>query len=377
MLLTSVSTGAGHVKAAEAIQEAFIKFYPKVEVKHVNAMDYVTPSFRKAYEAGYSLIVKNVPRFWGKIYEVTEKRNLKGKNSKFIRAIQQWNSARFFHFIDNYKPDLVLSTHFFIPQILSIKKAHSILGISIQTVITDFDLHPSWVHPIVDRYFVAQPGIVGKLLNLGVEPARISVTGIPISQQFLKQVVKSDIFHQLEMKENIPVLLLLSGGEGFISLEQMVRQVINLKIPIQIITVSGKNVVMKKKIDQLKIPAPSKLISLGFVNNMDELLTVADIVVTKPGGLTLSESLSKGAMILMISAIPGQEEKNVEYIQLNHAGLSVFNIEDMVNEIKKLLTSPDTLAHYKEQALKLSRPQAAFEIAKSVVSHIQKGIKIK
>jgi len=365
-LITSVSAGSGHVRAAQAIEAAFKQEHPDVEALHVNVMDLVSKPFRRLYEDGYMLLADKAPAMWGWLYETTARNGNHSGAQRAINAFQRNCAQPFLAFLEKFKPDVIVTTHFLTPQILS--SGVTFPSIPVEVVITDYDLHRMWLSPLARRYYVGDACVVGKFERLGYDLNRVTVSGIPIHPAFSQDFPRSETLLNMGLDPELPTLLLLSGGLGFGSLETTVKRLIMLKMPLQIITVSGRNAELRSKLMKLRPSEAIALRNLGYVDNMHELLGAVDLIVTKAGGLTTAECLAKGAPMVIVSALPGQEQKNADFVLSKQAGWQPNNLDQLVSVVTSLINAPRELARLRDNARAAGRPRAAFTVVETVLN---------
>lgn len=365
VLITSVSAGSGHLRAAEALEAAFKIKYPEVEVLHINLMDLVSKTFRKIYEDGYMFLADRVPSMWNWLYETSDKNGNQSSTQRVINTFQRNCANPFLKFLESYRPDVIVTTHFLTAQILSSGVVFP--SIPIETVITDYDLHRIWLSPLSRRYYVGDTSIIKRFDLSGIDSFRVVASGIPIHPIFQESVNRDFVFSKYKLDPSIPMVLLLSGGLGFGALEPVVKRLIMLPTPVQLVTVSGKNTELRQRLERLKSSKSVQCRHLGYVSNMHELMGSASFVVSKAGGLTTSECLAKGAPMIITSAIPGQEQKNANFLVSKGAGLWPANLDELVALVISLLQAPSDLSAMRNRARLASNPQAAFVIADSVL----------
>lgn len=368
ILIASASTGNGHVKAAEAIEKAVQLAHPDIEVKHVNVLDFVPASFRAVYQDGYSFLADRAPLMWGWLYNATNIHGNRGVVQRAINNFQRQCAAPFLEFLHDYKPQRIISTHFLIPQIISSRPAD--LYFPVDTVVTDYDLHHIWFDPMVRRYFVADEEVAAQFSAFSVPENKIIVSGIPIDPMFAGDVSRPAVLAKLKLHPNHPTVLFLAGALGFGHLEKVIRRSMQFDRPAQFIAVAGKNKKLLAEIRKLAPPSHIRLAAMGFVNNMHELMAAADVVVTKPGGLTTSECFARGCAMVVHSPIPGQEEKNAEYIVRHGAGLRAHNADQISQLVSRLLSNPAELTKLRVNSRACARPRAAYIIAENTRAKI-------
>ena len=370
VLIASVSTGAGHLRAAEAVEAALHINHPNLKVMHVNAMHYVSKPFRRIYEDSYAFMVNRAPSLWASVYGATDRRKNNPDSYSLLNSFQSLNASALFECIERFEPHRILTTHFFLPHILSARIRARRFHVPLECVITDFDLHRSWVDSCVSHYYVAREKVAIKLVREGINREKITVSGIPIHPDFLKATDKSKILTKMGLHPHVPTLLVLSGGLGFGALEKTVKHLLKLKSRVQIITVAGKNEEKLKRLNALQPPSHISLVNYGYVTNMAELIACSDMVVTKAGGLTISECLAQGAAIIIYGSIPGQEQKNSAYVKLKGAAVEAENVDDLLLKVQSFLEVPEVLHRFRHNARECGKPQAAFNVADSLASHL-------
>jgi len=356
-----VPAGSGHVRAAEALLAAFQQNSPEIKAEHIQVTDLVTPGFRKFYVDGYRVTVNRAPALWGRVYRFWDNRPADGAWTPLLHRAQRFCSSGFYDYVENFRPDLILTTHFLVPQLLSAHSPRSCRPV-IESVITDYDVHRFWVSDNVSRYYVAHADMTEALGRYGVPPARVVASGIPVHPCFSEPVSPSSIFNDLQLDPRRPVILVLAGGLGMNPLKAAVEKLFLLPGGAQIITVAGKNESLRAQLDALKPPANVRLLNLGYVRNMQELLAVSHLVITKPGGLTVSECLAKKKLMILFSPIPGQEEKNAEFLVARKAAVKADTVDDLPRIAAQLLGNRSMRGAILWNLERCAKPQAAFTI---------------
>lgn len=360
ILLTSVSAGAGHVRAAQALSEALCLTDPEVQVRHINIMDFCSPFFRKVYEGGFIFLANKHPDVWGHLYHSLDQNKLQPLFDPLMNFIQRILCRPFLEEVKKYSPDLIVTTHFLTPQILPQFPA-------IHTVVTDFVAHSFWLHPSVRQYYVAHEGLIRPLAERKISPAIVKPLGIPIDPVFSKEIDTPKIRQAFGLSADLPVVLLLSGGLGFGSMDKTAEALFGLNHSFQMITVSGKNEALLQKMKALKSPDSIKTTHLGFINNMHELLSVTDLMIGKAGGLTVSEGLAKGVAMIFYGVLPGQEEVNASYVESKGGGRLARSLTEVTGYAETILSNKDLLNNMKEHSRLAGKPRAAFDIAQQIL----------
>lgn len=343
VLIVSVSAGAGHVRAANAV-EAYLNSCG-YEVKNVDLMTYSKKWFKHIYADKYIDLINNHPNLWKFLFELTDK-----PVSKPLYKTRRWLEyklhKKFFQMIEDFKPDHVISTHFMPPEILLRFKEKKNLNFDISVVVTDFDVHYLWLHNNIKQYFVGGELAKNKLIKLGVNEKNITISGIPIMPQFFNSFNKQKLLEKWNLDSDKKTLLLMAGGAGIGSLDSISHEILSSINDVQIIALPGKNKELFDKLKKLEDKFGCRLKTIGFTNEVHELMFLSDLVVTKPGGLSTSECIALKKPMLLINPIPGQEEFNAKNIEQRHLGkLST----DIINDIKFMLNDLDKFTQQYQQ----------------------------
>ena len=355
VLILSASSGAGHVRAAQALEKAF-RAQGNCEVEHIDALEHVSKLFQRLYDKAYIRLVRRAPELMGLLYEQTDK---------------PWRHPRERLAMDrlNTQPDLCVATHFLPAEILAWLIAKKRLQARHAIVVTDYDVHALWLCRTVDRYYVAMQESLEYLANIGVPREKLQVTGIPIDPLFEKSVGAGDARKKLGLSAADSILLLSAGGYGVGPLEQLVKDLLALQRPWQIVAIAGKSEPLKKRLDALSKTAgktPSgqpRLMPVGFTTEMDQYMAAADLLIGKAGGLTTSEALARELPMALVEPIPGQEERNADHLLEAGAAIRCNNLPAAAWKIATLVDQPEKLRAMKQAAGAMAHPDAARVIA--------------
>jgi processive 1,2-diacylglycerol beta-glucosyltransferase len=318
VLIISVRAGAGHIKAAEALEAAFMKYAARVEVRNIDLLDYSNELIKFLYGKMYLDVVKAVPELYAYGYAHYEPAR-KFMKPRFL--VDRFNFSDFFKIIEEFRPDSVISTHFIPPAILDNYRRKKNRAFRIAVTLTDYEFHPLWLAPQMDLYFTATEEVKNSLTYYGVPPERVKVSGIPVHPNFLKQRNREELLVKYGLRDTSPVILISAGSFGITPLDEIIDDVAAIGDEFQMIVVCGKNAELEKELKTKQRSEPRLRKVFGFVDFMDELMAVSDLLITKPGGITVSESLARGLPMMFIEPIPGQEEANADYIVEKGAGV--------------------------------------------------------
>ncbi len=365
VLILSVSSGAGHLRAAQALEKAFAARGDCV-VEHVDALDYTSKLFQKIYADAYIAMVRRAPALMGVLYDRADRpwRHLSRR-----LALDRLNTGPMIRLLKRVQPDLCVSTHFLPAEIIAWLKAKRKIQARHVIVVTDFDVHAMWLCRTVDRYCLADEEAAEYLARLGVPREILRVTGIPIDPVFAEPKPQREMRRRHGLDADRTTLLVSAGGYGVGPIERLVADLLALGRPWQIVAVAGKAEQVRERLAALarRVGKPrdgaGRLHVLGFTGEMDEWMAAADLLVGKAGGLTVSEALARSLPMAIIQPIPGQEERNADHLLEHGAAIRCNNLPAAAWKIARLLDDPARLERMRAAARSMARPQAAAEIA--------------
>ncbi|MHC1769421.1 MAG: glycosyltransferase [Verrucomicrobiia bacterium] len=366
IVIATVAVGAGHLQAAAALEECWGALRPRDEVRRIDALAFTSRLYQKFYVKSYLQLVAHAPELWGHVFKKTDNPALVQKITRIRRTFAKLKTGGFVRQLRQLNPDAVLCTHYLPLEVLGAIKAKAAphcrpLAVSI---VTDFEAHALWMEPGVDLYCVAADETKARLVARGASPDTVVVTGIPISAQFSRALNTRAIRKQLGLRDDLPVLLVLGGGFGLGPVAGILKAMNQLQTQVQVLVVCGRNDELRKELAIQEYQHPTRV--LGFVTNMHEFMAIADLIITKPGGLTTSESLALGKPILILDPIPGQEAANSDFLLEHGAAAKITRVEDLPYRLEKLLGSR-RLAAMVRAARALGRPRAARMVCEEVL----------
>jgi processive 1,2-diacylglycerol beta-glucosyltransferase len=365
VLLLSASAGAGHVRAADAIEKAFkeVENGEGREVQHLDILNYTNKVFRHLYSKAYIDLVNKLPEVPGWVYDKLDK---PWKNERRRLALDKLNTRPLVKLLREYQPDLIVCTHFLPAEIVSWLKAKERLASRQVIIVTDFDVHAMWLVHHYEHYFVALDEARAYLEALGIPASKITVSGIPIDPVFAKQKDKQAMRAKHGLEPDRMTILLSAGGFGVGSVDALIASLLPMKHRVQVVAICGRNEELKKRLTRMaaraKPDATVLLKPFGYTKEMDELMTASDIVLGKPGGLTTSEALAKGLVFVIVNPIPGQEERNSDHLLERAVGIRCNNLPVLSYKLDRLLADPKRFATMQANARNMGRPNAATEI---------------
>jgi len=369
VLLLSASSGAGHVRAAQALEKAFSARGDCV-VEHIDALQHVSKIFQRLYDKTYISMVRRAPELMGVLYEHTDQ---PWHHPRRRLALDRLNTAPMVRLLKRIQPDLCVATHFLPAEIIAWLIAKRKLRARNAIVVTDYDVHAMWLVRTVDRYYVAIEEAAEYLAHIGVPREKLKVTGIPIDPLFAAPLDRATARKHLGLDADATVILVAAGGYGIGPVELLVKDLLALQKPLQIVAIAGKSEKTRTRLEEMakdagNLPTGSrKLYPVGFTTEMDRYMAAADLMVGKAGGLTTSEALARALPMALVEPIPGQEERNADHLLEAGAAIRCNNLPAAAWKIAGLLDDPARLARMKEAAQKLGRPGAAAAIAEDAI----------
>jgi processive 1,2-diacylglycerol beta-glucosyltransferase len=366
LLILSVSAGAGHVRAAQAIEAAAAAASPPFEATHLDLLSIAPADFRRFYGAHYLKLVEALPQLWSYLYSKTDRPSRNSLLGDLKRAAEKLNLRKLDAEIARLEPDLILCTHFLPAELLSRQRSRRRPGAKpvppLWVQVTDFDVHALWVHPHIDRYCVASDEVAFRLADRGVPREKIAVTGIPVMPQFAQTLDRAACAAELGLDPAKFTVLMMAGGGGVGALDELAERVLREPGELQLVALAGRNETLLKRLRTLAKKNPGRLFPLGFTTTVDRIMSAADLVITKPGGLSTSECLAKGKPMLLVSPIPGQEERNADYLLEAGAAVKAVDAATLSFKLRKLLGEAGKLAAMSAAAARIGAPHAARDV---------------
>lgn len=366
VMFLSADAGTGHTMAARALQLSLGRIDPAVNCEIVNSYKFLNLLLEKVIKDGYLHLIRILPKVYGYLYERKNKKQA-------IRGMKDWlngvSARRLKDMIDEKKPDLIVCTHAFPCGVLSVIKQKYGLTQKILGVITDYVVSPFWIYPETDMYMVAADDLKDSFIARGVESDRVMTTGIPIDPVFLHNGDKYELRNKLGLDNDLPLLMIMGGGLGLSPVPGILRTLKKISAPFQAVIMMGTNVKLKKKIDDAILRFQDKfkrIKTVGYVDNVHEYMKASDLLVTKPGGMTVAEAVAVGLPMIITSPIPGQETRNTRYLLKKGVGIRAEDENELPEIIEGLLADPGTLQKMSEVSLKLAAPHAADLAARQI-----------
>ena len=367
VVVLSISAGAGHVRAAQALCETAEREFPSLRLTHIDVLDLVPASFRKLYFDSYLKLIEKMPLLWAYLYRYTDRPADESKISSLRRRIERFNTRKLYAELDRLAPDAIVCTHFLPPELLSRRVAGGHATPPVWVQVTDFDVHALWVHDHMRGYCVANDEIAWRIAERGIPAANVHVTGIPIAPPFLQTLDRATCAREVGLDPNVTTLLMMAGGAGVGGMETLVERLAALQNDetnprFQIVALAGKNEKLLDKLKEMAARYPATIFPMGFTRTIERLMAASDLAITKPGGLTTSECLAMQLPMILVAPIPGQEERNADYLLESGVAMKANDAAALEYKLLRLLSAPETLGAMRERMRGIAKPDAAARV---------------
>ncbi|WP_255483632.1 glycosyltransferase [Rhodanobacter sp. A1T4] len=347
------------MRAAEALRLTAAASLPNVETLHLDAMDYVPSAFRKLYTDFYITLVNSYPTLWGMLYQRSSEADPDGPMQKLRRAVERLGTGDLRKAIDAFAPDAIVCTHFLPAEMLMHEIRRERMTVPVWVQVTDFDLHGMWVIPHMTGFFAASDEIAFRMRANRIEAQRVHTTGIPVMPEFTQPQDRQACAERFGLDPTRPTIMLMGGGAGVGKLDEVAARLMQLEHDFQLIVLAGRNEAALARLKIQAVEQPGRLFPFGFTNEVALLMACSDLVITKPGGLTTSECLAMGVPMVVYAPIPGQEERNADYVLEQGVALKAVDLISLEYRVRQLLAEPERLTRMRECARRLGQPQAA------------------
>lgn len=342
-----ISEFGGHNKAGHNLKEAFHYKNPQIDIMNLNGLGYFYPRGERVVDFFYTATIKYFPNLWGRAYD-------RKKVFKTIEPVRRFVHKIAFRKLDNlisgYRPDCFVATQAFPSGLVADFKKKNNLSIPLVAVVTDYHPHRFWVDPLVDIYIVACQQAKAVLVREGVKPEKVRLLGIPISVKFLTTYPHQEVSKELGLSCDLNSVLIMGGGLGLGPIKDIAKELDALESSFQIIVVCGCNKKLYQWFLRNKKKFKKPLSVFSYSEHIHKLMDFSDIIITKGGGITISEALAKGLCIVVTGSIPGQEERNVEYLSQRNVLIKAETIEEIGSTVSDLFNDKKKMYSLKERA---------------------------
>ncbi len=368
VLILYITERSGHHSAARAIKKAIEQVDPAVQVHIVNAFRYAFPFLERLTHTLYLAVIKKVPKVWEKMYDNPK---LVGRSKLIKKIIHALGVRRIHHLIRHFKSDVVICTQAFpCGLVADLKRKNPVYSkLPLMGVLTDFSPHAFWVYKQVDSYFVPTTESKDMLIQKGVDSSRIQVSGIPIDPKFSLQQNRIELLANYGLKEDIPTVMVMGGGRGLGPIKDVLYELDLSKRELQVIAVCGSNNELYSWIHRRRFK--NRILSFRYSDQIDALMTMSNLIITKPGGITTAEALAKKLPMVILNPIPGQEARNTELLTKRGAAIKINKASEVLQAVDKILEVSifkKGLYSIIESVVPLSKPSSSLDIARFVLN---------
>lgn len=362
VLIVSVKTGYGHHSTAKAIIGYLTE--KGVTCEMLDTFEYINPLLADSIDNGYMFSTKYFPETYGKAYDKLDRHDEKWDRHSPVTVLSKIVSNRLKDYISDYAPDVIIGTHSYACMMMTYLREKKIVTCPLIGIITDFTVHPFWESTELDYYVIPNELLKNRARKKGIPEEKILTYGIPIRKQFSSKIPKEEARRQLCIEDK-KTLLVMMGSMGYGNIIKDIQSIDKLEEDFQILCVCGKNDKMKNEIEETNWK--KKVISFGFVDNVDVMMDASDIIITKPGGLTSSEFLAKNLPAIIMNPIPGQENRNTEFLVNNGAAIMVTDTFPLEEALYELVANPVRAELLGKSVEILGKPNATKDLCEFVI----------
>ncbi len=369
IVLMYISEISGHHSATIAIEKAIHSISPSAKILNINAFNYTNPITEKVINRLYMSVIKATPHVWDFLYDNPA---IVKNVEKIKQAIHKFNSPKFKALFDKYKPDAVCCTQAFPCGMVADYKKNYGIDIPLIAVLTDYVPHSFWVYDDINYYVVPSDEVGQRLIAKGVDPQKIKSFGIPFEHKFNQPFSKQAVRHKLGLAENTFTALVMGGGQGLGPIKTIIKSLDKTAADLQQIVVCGTNKKLHKSLQKKIKKLNKKVLLYGYANNVSELMSAADIIITKPGGITTAEALAKKLPMVIVKPIPGQEANNTAYLIAKKAAIKIDDPDEVGAAVSEILANPEKFSAMTESVSKIAKPNASLDVAELLLnpSHV-------
>lgn len=363
VIILSASIGGGHMSASNALKSYILGNSEEIEVEVIDTLKYINPLLNGIIVNGYMFLIKKISWFYEKLYYITDKENAV---SLFLEMIEKLFSNKLLRLIKSKEIDVIITTHPFAEGMVSVLKERGKIKAKHICIMTDYSPHNSWINSNVDHYIVSNEEMKIDMISRGIEDKKVHVYGIPIDNKFLKKVDKKNILNSEGLDLDITTILLMGGSFGVKNIVDIYREISTIDLEFQVIVIVGNNRSVYKIMQKEITDSKKKTKLIGFTNEVEKYMKISDVLITKPGGLTVTEALVSNIPMIIFDAIPGQEEGNARFLIENDVAVSIGKGISCSKIIEKLLKNKERISAMKEKCKNISKPYVNKSILKLI-----------
>lgn len=359
-MIFSVSAGGGHGHAANALKEYILSKEPFSEIKILDTIKEISPVLDTVIIGSYLKTIQYTPAIFGKLYNYTEDED--GLTSYISSKFNQLMSIEVHDKIKDFNPDIVIATHPFAADMLGYLKRKNYISIPTIVILTDYASHSSWIHDGIDHYIVSNDDMKKEISLKGININSIHTLGIPISPAFFTKFDRDVTLQELNLNPEKKTILIMGGSLGMGNISELFKELSKSDLDAQIIVIAGKNKNLYDELLELSKDSILPSVIIGYTNNVNKLMQASDLLLTKPGGLTITESLASELPMGIFSPLPGQEIKNKEFLLRHNLAIDIDDDPNFINNINYILLNEHLLNTMKNNTKRFAKPTSTRDI---------------
>ncbi len=363
-LLISVKAGYGHHSTAQAMINYFKEH--GVECDMLDTFEYISPLLGNSIQDGYIFFTKYFPDIYGSVYNKLDKKDEAYARYSPMMVASKAAAKKISEYVVSYGADAIIGTHSYACMLISYMKNKEWISCPTYGVVTDFTVHPFWESTKLDYYITADSLLDNQMIKKGITKDKILPFGIPIKSKFSQKIDKKDACRELGIEDK-PTILVMMGSMGFGNIINDMKKITSVEGDFQVLCVCGNNEKALKTVESAHWD--KKVYAYGFVDNVDVMMDAADCIITKPGGLTTSELMAKGLPAILVNPIPGQEDRNMEFLVNSGAGIMITKTFPMEEALYQLMNHPWRREVMRESVIHLGKPNSTRDLCEFIMNH--------
>ncbi len=365
VLFLYITEVSGHHSAVAAVEQALKLYNPEIKTFSINAFKYTSPKTEKLIHFLYMKVIKRIPQIWSYLYDNPKFFN---KTQNLKNTIHKKNFEKIDQLINKFSPDAIVCSQAYPCGLVSDYKDSHDCKIPLIAILTDFIGHAFWIYNKVDYYVVACEETKKRFIKDGISEERIKLFGIPIHPKFTIQHKKEEIAQKLGLNLSTPIILIMGGGHGLGPVKKIIRHLDKSSRNMQIIVITGINKKLLKWLAKKQKSLSKKLLAFEFISNIDEIMEISTILISKPGGLTTSEALAKNLPLIIMRPIPGQETNNMRYLLKKEVAKHATDENELLHTLENLLDNKNYINEMVSKIRQIRKPESALDVAKLILN---------
>jgi processive 1,2-diacylglycerol beta-glucosyltransferase len=359
ILILSAATGGGHLRASHAIEDYILRNSAGNNVTVVDALKSINTVLDKTVCDGYHFLATKTPKVFGQLYKKTNEESVL---SSLVTRFSNVFSLKLMPVLEEQKADVIISTHPFATEMISYLKGKGLVKAPLICLMTDYGPHRAWIAPNVDAYIVSTEDMIPEMKEMGVDENKIYPFGIPVGDVFFNSGDKPSLLKKFGMDTDKPTILIMAGSFGVTNIMKIYKRLVQVPTAFQIIVITGKNKKLFEAFTPVIEDSPKKTKLVFFTNEVENYMHASDLIITKPGGLTVSEALACNIPLAVFDAIPGQEEDNANFLLSHKMAVKLEKGADAGEIINSLIENNKKLEEMRSSCKSFDKSQSSKNI---------------